>query len=199
MANTLDKSKKYLSSIKSLKERTKARKAIKAMRIVINNIDKNPNREGLEDTPLRYVKFLHEFTSPKEFELSQFDGEQYGGMIVQNNIPFYSLCEHHLAPFFGTATIAYIPNGKIVGLSKLSRTLDKFARQFQNQERITFQVAEYLQEKLNAKGVIVILKAQHLCMAMRGVQKHDTWSITCEKVGMFNDEKVINEFNSLNK
>ena len=95
-----------------------------------------------------------------------------------SNIPFFSLCEHHLAPFFGTASIAYIPNDKIVGLSKLPRTLDHFARQPQNQERITQQVAQYLMEKLNPQGVAVVIKARHLCVEMRGIKKHDCYTTT---------------------
>jgi GTP cyclohydrolase I len=108
-------------------------------------------------------------------------------MIIQTNIPFYSLCEHHTAPFFGTGTIAYIPNGKIVGLSKLARTLDFYANRFQNQERITSQVAERLWNELNPKGVAVSLTAQHLCMSMRGVKKHDTWTTTNKLLGVFKE------------
>jgi GTP cyclohydrolase I len=108
-------------------------------------------------------------------------------MIIQTNIPFYSLCEHHLAPFFGHAHVAYIPNGKIVGLSKLARCVDLYARAFQNQERITTQVAERLMEELDAKGVAVVITAQHLCMAMRGVKKHDTHTTTSKMMGAFKD------------
>lgn len=116
-------------------------------------------------------------------------------MIIQTNIPFYSLCEHHLAPFFGYGSIAYIPNTKIVGLSKLARVLDLFARSFQNQERISCQIAEYLMEHLQPQGVAVMLKAQHLCMAMRGIKKHDTWTITSELTGVFlDDQSCKNEF-----
>lgn len=148
----------------------------------------DPNRDGLKDTPQRYLKFLNEFLSPEDFQLSTFDSEGYDQMIIQTNIPFYSLCEHHLAPFFGFGHIAYIPHKKqIVGLSKLSRVLDKFARRLQNQERITKQIAEYLTEQLEPKGVAVMLKAQHLCMAMRGIKKHDTWTITSEMSGVFRD------------
>lgn len=119
-------------------------------------------------------------------------------MIVQTDIPFYSLCEHHLAPFFGVGHIAYIPNGKIVGLSKLARTLDYYARNLQNQERITTQVAERLQQELNPKGVGVVLKATHLCMSMRGVQKPNTWTTTSKMTGiMFDDLNARNEFLNL--
>lgn len=152
-------------------------------------------REGLRDTPKRYVKFLEEFLSPPPFKFTVFDAEGYNQMIIQSNIPFYSLCEHHLAPFFGHGAIAYIPSTKIVGLSKLARVLDKFARRFQNQERVTKQVAEFLTSELNPLGCAVLLKAQHLCMSMRGVQKHDTWTTTSELTGVFlEDQSCKNEF-----
>lgn len=155
----------------------------------------DPEREGLKDTPRRYVKFLEEFLTPPEFKFSTFEKENYDQMVIQTNIPFFSLCEHHLAPFFGVGHIAYIPEKKIVGLSKLARVLEKFARRFQNQERITQQTADYLQEQLQAKGVAVVLKAQHLCMAMRGVKKHDTWTYTSAMLGAFYfKQEARNEF-----
>jgi GTP cyclohydrolase I len=148
----------------------------------------NGNREGLQDTPKRYIKFLTQFLTPDEFNFTTFDGEGTDEMIVQTNIPFYSLCEHHLAPFFGVAHIAYIPNGRIVGLSKLARTVELYTRRFQNQERITTQIAERLNEELNPLGVGVILKAQHLCMAMRGVKKHDVHTTTSKMIGAFKED-----------
>lgn len=153
------------------------------------------SREGLQETPKRYIKFLTEFLNPPEFNYTAFDSEGMDQMIVQTDIPFYSLCEHHLAPFFGVGHIAYIPDGKIVGLSKLARTLELYARGFQNQERITTQVAERLQQELNPKGVAVVIKAQHLCMAMRGVKKHNTWTTTSCLKGYFKDDQdARNEF-----
>lgn len=149
-----------------------------------------PNRDGLKNTPPRYLKFLEEFTAPADFELTEFDGEGYDEMIIQKNIPFFSLCEHHIAPFFGTATVAYIPNGKIVGLSKLARTVEKFACGFQNQERITKQISGYLMEKLKPQGVAVTIKAQHLCMAMRGVKKSNVDTITSSMLGVFRDNQA---------
>ncbi len=158
--------------------------AIDAMREVIAAFD-DPTREGLLDTPRRYVKFLTEFTNPPAYEFTTFSSEGYDQMIVVDNIPFYSLCEHHLAPFFGVGHIAYIPDGKIVGLSKIPRCLDEYARRFQNQERITHQVAQRLMDELQPKGVAVVLRAQHLCMAMRGVQKHDVYTTTSKMMGAF--------------
>lgn len=162
---------------------------------ILKQLGEDISREGLIDTPKRYVKFMREFLEPKEFNFTTFDAEGTDEMIFQTNIPFYSLCEHHTAPFFGVANVAYIPDGKIVGLSKLARTVDLYANRFQNQERITTQIAERLQKELNPKGVAVTLKAQHLCMCMRGVKKHDTWTITSKMIGVFKtDDKARNEF-----
>lgn len=162
---------------------------------ILQYLGEDTEREGLKDTPKRYMKFMKEFLKPKEFNFTCFDAEGTDEMIVQTNIPFYSLCEHHVAPFFGIANIAYIPNKKIVGLSKLARTLDLYANKLQNQERITTQIAERLMKELNPLGVAVTLKAQHLCMNMRGVKKHDTWTTTSKMIGVFKeDSKARNEF-----
>jgi GTP cyclohydrolase IA len=167
---------------------------------VLQFLGEDTQREGLKDTPRRYVKFLREFMQVPEWNFTTFDSEGYDQMIVQTNIPFYSLCEHHIAPFFGEGHIAYIPDGKIVGLSKLARTLDEFSRRLQNQERITQQVAEFLLEQLNPKGVAVVLKAKHLCMEMRGVKKHDTFTTTSKMIGVFEDDiNARNEFLNLIK
>ena len=116
-------------------------------------------------------------------------------MIIQKNIPFHSLCEHHIAPFFGEGHIAYIPNKKIVGLSKLARTLESYSRRLQNQERITTQVAEFLWNELEPKGVAVSLTAKHMCMEMRGVKKHNTWTTTNKLLGFFKEKAdARNEF-----
>lgn len=162
---------------------------------ILEYLGEDPNREGLKDTPKRYIKFMKEFLTPKEFNFTTFDAEGTDEMIIQTNIPFYSLCEHHIAPFFGVADVAYIPDGKIVGLSKLARTVDLYANRLQNQERITAQIAERLMAELNPKGVAVHMKAQHLCMCMRGVKKHDTWTSTSKLTGLFKtDDKARNEF-----
>lgn len=166
---------------------------------ILQYLGEDPDREGLKDTPKRYLKFLREFLTPPEFNFTTFENEGNDQMIVQSNIPFFSLCEHHIAPFFGTGAIAYIPDGKIVGLSKLARTLDLFSRRLQNQERITTQVAEYLQDKLQTEHVAVTLKAQHLCMAMRGVKKHNTHTTTSFLGGAFKEPEVRQEFYMLAK
>jgi len=167
---------------------------------ILKDLGEDTTREGLLETPKRYVKFMREFLEPKEFTFTTFDAEGTDEMILQTNIPFYSLCEHHTAPFFGFANIAYIPNKKIVGLSKLARCVDLYANRFQNQERITTQIAERIQKELNPLGVAVTLKAQHLCMCMRGVKKHDTWTMTSKMLGAFKDEHdTRNEFLNLIK
>lgn len=148
-------------------------------------IDENPSREGLRETPARFEKFLKEFLKPEPFKLTVFENEGYDEMVLQTDIPFFSICEHHLVPFFGTGSIAYIPNKKIVGLSKLARTLDHFSRRLQNQERITVEVANFLQEALEPKGVGVVLRARHLCMEMRGVEKPGTFTTTSCVKGNF--------------
>jgi len=167
---------------------------------ILSKLGEDITREGLIETPKRYIKFMREFLEPKDFNFTTFDAEGTDEMILQTNIPFYSLCEHHTAPFFGVAHVAYIPDKRIVGLSKLARVVDLYANRFQNQERITTQIAERIQNELNPVGVAVSLKAQHLCMCMRGVKKHDTWTITSKMLGAFkDDEKARNEFLNLIK
>ena len=168
--------------------------AAQAMERVISEFD-DVTREGLRETPKRYIKFLKEFINKdKDFKFTTFKNEGIDEMILQTNIPFYSLCEHHLAPFFGVANVAYIPQDRIVGLSKLARSVDYYARNLQNQERITTQIADRLTKELNPLGVGVVLKAQHLCMAMRGIKKHDTWTTTSKMTGTFVNGDCRNEF-----
>lgn len=152
---------------------------------ILKLIQEDSQREGLRQTPKRYSRFLKEFTTPTTFHPTVFASEGYDEMVVQTDIPFYSLCEHHLIPFFGTGTIAYIPDRHIIGLSKLARTLEHFSRNLQNQERITSQVADYLQTTLQPKGVGVVIHARHLCMEMRGVQKPGAQTSTSALRGYF--------------
>lgn len=155
------------------------------VRDFIKAIDNDPEREGLADTPKRVAKFIKEFYGKEDFNVTTFENEGYDEMITQINIPFYSMCEHHILPFFGVAHIAYIPDKKIVGLSKLSRVVDHFAHNPQNQERITTQVAEYLHEKLDPQGVAVVLTARHMCMEMRGIRKIGAETTTSSLKGAF--------------
>lgn len=148
-------------------------------------IGEDVKREGLLETPRRYVKFLKEFCSPDEFKMTVFENEGTDEMVIQKNIQFYSFCEHHMAPFFGKAAVAYIPDKKIVGISKLARTVDFFSRRLQNQERITEQVAKMLMDELKPKGVGVVLKARHLCVEMRGIRKPESETVTSHMQGCF--------------
>lgn len=158
-------------------------------------MDKDPEREGLRKTPDRYQKFLKEFFIEKPFNVTVFKNETYDEMVIQTNIAFYSMCEHHLLPFFGYGAIAYVPDQKIVGLSKLARVLEHFSRRLQTQERLTTQVTEFLEEKLQPKGIGVVLSGRHLCMEMRGVEKPGTTTTTSCLRGSFKSKPATrNEF-----
>jgi GTP cyclohydrolase I len=157
-------------------------------------------REGLIETPKRYIKFLEEFLNPPKFEFTSFEDNDANDMVIVKDIPFYSLCEHHMVPFFGHGAIAYIPNGRIVGLSKIPRLLDSVSRAFQNQERITRGVADILEEELRPNGVAVVLNARHMCMEMRGIKAHGANTTTSAMLGVFkNDYNCRQEFLNLIK
>jgi GTP cyclohydrolase I len=146
------------------------------------------SREGLASTPKRVAKFYREWLEPVAFEWTTFAAEGTTQMIVQDGIPVYSLCEHHLLPFVGHAVVAYLPDEKIVGLSKLARAVQQAARGFQNQERITNAVADAVMHNLAPKGCGVIIRAEHLCMTMRGAQAVGTKTLTCALRGAFQDD-----------
>lgn len=165
-----------------------------AVTALLEAIGEDPTREGLRGTPERVLRMYREFLSPPEFTFTTFDAEGYDQMIVQRDIPFYSFCEHHLLPFFGVATVGYIPQGRIVGLSKLARTVEHFARRLQNQERITEQIAARLQSELTPLGVGVVLQARHMCMEMRGVRKSGATTTTSCLLGVFRRSEVREEF-----
>lgn len=148
-------------------------------------MDQDPGREGLQRTPERYQRFLKEFFDEKPLSMTVFKNEGYDEMVIQTNIAYYSMCEHHLLPFFGYGAIAYVPGEHIVGLSKLARVLDHFSRRLQTQERLTMQVSEFLEEKLHPKGIGVVLTGRHLCMEMRGVEKPGTQTTTSCLRGSF--------------
>ena len=163
-------------------------------------IGENPNREGLLKTPHRVAKAWDYLSKGYKQDISTLINnavfkEEYDQMVLVKDIEFYSMCEHHLLPFFGYAHIAYIPDGKIIGLSKIPRILDMFARRLQVQERMTQEVADMLNETLNPKGVAVILEAQHMCMQMRGVEKKNSYMSTSAMHGIFrDDDKTRKEF-----
>jgi GTP cyclohydrolase I len=170
---------------------------------LLSEIGENPKREGLLKTPERVAKSMEFLTNgydknPSEILKSAMFTEDYSQMVLVKDIELYSLCEHHMLPFFGKAHIAYIPNGHIVGLSKIPRIVDVFARRLQVQERLTDEIKDCLQETINPKGVAVVIEAQHLCMQMRGVQKQHSSTTTSAFSGIFmSDEKTRAEFMTL--
>ncbi|GAB6072436.1 GTP cyclohydrolase I FolE [Venenivibrio stagnispumantis] len=170
-----------------------------AIKLFIEGIGEDPNREGLRDTPKRVAKMWEEFESYREMNMTIFEEVgSYDEMVVVRDIQFFSLCEHHLLPFFGKAHIAYIPNGKVCGLSKLVRVVNKFSYRPQVQERLTAEIAEYLEKELNPKGVAVVMEGVHLCMSMRGVRNPESVTVTSKLTGVFKeDEKTRNEFLNL--
>lgn len=156
---------------------------------IIKQIDPQPQREGLQGTPARVARSFEKLFSgyavnPNQL-LTFFDSENYDEMITCKKIDFYSTCEHHFLPFYGQAHIGYIPNKKIIGLSKLPRVVEVFARRLQNQERLTSQITLFLEEALQAKGIGVVLEATHLCMQARGVEKQNTVVTTSSFRGLF--------------
>lgn len=164
-------------------------KAEKAVHDFLLAMGQDVEREGLRDTSKRYVKYFSEFLNPEKFKFTIFEGEGYDQMIIQKNITFTSLCEHHLLPFSGVGHIAYIPNEKqIIGISKLARMLEWYSSNLQNQERITQQVAKRLFKELNPLGVAVVLEAEHSCMSIRGIKKLDSKTITSCLLGCFKEE-----------
>lgn len=157
-----------------------------AARALLIAIGEDPDREGLVNTPLRVAKAWAEFLDSEPVDATSFS-ETCDEMVVLRGIPFHSFCEHHLLPFMGTAHIAYIPNGRVVGLSKLARILDAAARALQIQERLTNQVADAIQEATDALGVAVILEAEHTCMTLRGARKPGAVTVTSALRGVFHD------------
>jgi GTP cyclohydrolase I len=163
-------------------------------REIIDKLGENPEREGLLKTPeraARAMQFLMQGydQDPKEILLSALFTVDYSQMVIVKDIEIYSMCEHHLLPFFGKAHIAYVPNGQIVGLSKIPRLVDAFARRLQVQERLTNQIRDCLDEVLQPKGVAVVIEAQHMCMQMRGVQKQNSITTTSAFTGEFMEEE----------
>ena len=174
----------------------------KAVEASLVQIGEDPQREGLKKTPHRVGKALQFLTKgykedPEAILRSALFEEDYRQMVVVKDIEFYSLCEHHMLPFFGKAHVAYIPNGRITGLSKIARVVDVYARRLQVQERLTTEIKDCIQRTLNPLGVMVVIEAEHLCMQMRGVQKQHSHTVTSDFTGAFNRKETRQEFLNL--
>lgn len=174
-----------------------------AVREILQGIGEDPARQGLEKTPHRVAKMYKDVTegytkNAKDIINNAVFDVEYDEMVVVANIEYYSLCEHHLLPFYGVVHVGYIPNGKVVGLSKIPRIVEMFARRLQVQENMTREIADTIQENLNPKGVGVVIEGKHMCMMMRGVQKGQAKMITSTLLGEFRDDnKTRKEFLAL--
>ena len=176
------------------KEKIKA-----GVRLILDGIGEDIDREGLLETPDRIARMYEElaagYTDDAAVHLQKRFHVDNSDMVLEKDIPFYSFCEHHMLPFYGTAAIAYIPNGEVVGLSKIARTLEVYAKRFQLQERLTAQIADVFMEELAPHGVMVLIEAEHMCMTMRGIKKPGTKTVTVVTRGVFTDnEKLQNDF-----
>ena len=171
-------------------------------RQILGLLGEDAEREGLVKTPQRVARAMQTLTrgyrmDPKAVLNSAKFKEDYSQMVIVKNIDFYSLCEHHMLPFFGKVHVAYIPNGYITGLSKIARVVDIFSHRLQVQERMTLQIKECIQETLNPLGVMVVIEAKHMCMQMRGVEKQNSITTTSDFTGAFNQAKTREEFMNL--
>ena len=170
---------------------------------LLEQLGENPDREGLIDTPTRVAESLRYLTEGYASDPATIVGDAlfaldgYDDMVVVKDIAFFSLCEHHLLPFFGRVHIGYVPDGKVVGLSKLPRLVDAYSRRLQVQERMTRQIADGIQEAINPQGVGVVIEARHLCMMMRGVEKQNSSTVTSAMLGVFQKQNTRAEFLSL--
>jgi len=176
---------------------------IDQIRTILAEIGEDPARDGLVNTPRRVDQALRFLTSgyrmnPDEVLNGALFDVAYDEMVIVRDIELFSLCEHHLLPFFGKCHVAYIPNGRIIGLSKIPRLVDMYARRLQVQERLTMQIAETINQKIKPRGVAVVIEAQHLCMIMRGVEKQNSVAVTSSMLGAFKDDQnTRNEFLNL--
>ena len=176
---------------------------IDQIRTILEQIGEDPMRDGLLKTPQRVDRAFRYLTSgyrqdPKQVLNGALFDVAYDEMVIVKDIEVFSLCEHHLLPFFGKCHVAYIPNGRVIGLSKIPRLVDMFARRLQVQERLTMQVAEIINDTIRPKGVAVVIEAQHLCMIMRGVEKQNSVAVTSSMFGDFKDnQNTRNEFLNL--
>ena len=167
------------------------------VKLLLEGIGEDVDREGLQETPERIARMCEEIFGGLNEDASVYLNKQFhaacNNMVLEKDITFYSVCEHHLLPFYGKVHIAYIPNGTVAGLSKLARTVEVFARRPQIQENMTAQIADALENYLNPKGVMVMIEAEHMCMTMRGVQKPGTKTVTTITRGAFNDDYSLQQ------
>ena len=172
-------------------------KVEQAIRLLLEGIGEDTEREGLKDTPDRIARMCMEIYGGLDEEADQHLAKQFevenNEMVLEKDITFYSMCEHHLLPFYGKAHIAYIPDGKVAGLSKLARTVEVFARRLQLQEQLTGQIADALMNELKAKGAAVVIEAEHMCMTMRGIKKPGSRTVTFAKRGLFETDPALEE------
>lgn len=172
-------------------------KVERACRLLLEGIGEDPSREGLLETPARVARMYAELCSGMDSDASEHLSRTFpvtsNDIVIERDIPFFSLCEHHLLPFFGTAAIGYVPDGRVAGLSKLARTVETFSRRLQLQEQLTAQIADALMEHLAPRGAIVYLEAEHLCMTIRGVKKPGAKTATCARRGVFADDPALEE------
>ncbi|KWU19178.1 GTP cyclohydrolase I FolE [Burkholderia cenocepacia] len=165
-----------------------------AVKTLLSFVGEDPARQGLQETPQRFLKAMKEWSSGYETDIAGIfktfeDGaEGVDGLVIVEGIDFFSHCEHHMAPFFGTVHIGYVPNGKVVGLSKLARVVDAFAHRFQVQERMTREIADAVEEHLQPLGVAVVVQARHMCMESRGIRKRGQSTLTSARRGQLRDE-----------
>lgn len=169
------------------------------VRLILEGIGEDVNREGLLETPDRIARMYEEIFDGMDMDAAEPLKKRFHAsnneMVVEKDITFYSTCEHHMLPFYGKAHVAYIPNGEVVGISKLARTVEIYARRLQIQEQLTAQVADALMEQLKPKGVMVMMEAEHMCMTMRGIKKPGSRTVTYVTRGIFNeDERLVNKF-----
>ena len=174
-------------------------KVEEGVRLILEGIGENPDREGLKDTPDRIARMYEEMFAGLDQDAAEHLKKTFSTdnteMVIEKDITFYSTCEHHFMPFYGKAHIAYIPNGRVVGLSKLARTVEVFARRPQIQEQLTRQICDALMNELKPLGAIVMIEAEHMCMTMRGIKKPGSKTVTFAMGGMFEeDEKLQNRF-----
>lgn len=169
-------------------------KAEAAVADLLKALGRDITSDHLADTPRRVAASLMEMLTPREFTMTTFPNDEgYEGLVLVRDIPFHSLCEHHLLPFRGVAHVGYVPGDRLLGISKLARVLEKFSRDLQVQERLTRQVADYLQEQLNARGVGVVIEAEHMCMSLRGVQAAGATTVTSTFLGALADDAALRE------